>query len=37
MPRIKVTRTVRVALWVLRIYLVGMLVLIALKFLRVFG
>ncbi len=37
MPKIKVTRTVRVALWVLRIYLFGMLTLILLKFLRVFG
>ncbi len=37
MPRIEMTRGVRLALLVLRIYLVGMLVLIVIKFLRVFG
>jgi hypothetical protein len=31
------TRTVKVALIVLRVYLVGMLVLILVKFLRIFG
>lgn len=37
MPRIQMTRTVKVALFVLRIYLVGMLALILIKFLRIFG
>ena len=32
MPRIKTTRTVNVALFVLRIYLIGMLLLILVKF-----
>ncbi len=32
MPRVKLTRTTRVALIVLRIYLLGMLVLLALRF-----
>jgi hypothetical protein len=36
MPRIKMTRTVRVALWALRIYLLILLTLIAIKFIRVF-
>ena len=36
MPRIKTTRTVKIALYVLRIYLVVMLVLILVKFLKVF-
>ncbi len=36
MPRIEMTRTVRVALLVLRIYLVAMLVLIAVRFVRIF-
>ena len=36
MPRIEMTRGVRIALTVLRIYLVGMLLLILLKFLRIF-
>ena len=35
MPRIQTTRTVRVALWALRIYLILLLGLIALKFARV--
>ena len=35
MPRIKTTRMVQVALWALRIYLVLLLALIALKFARV--
>ncbi len=37
MPRIQTTRTVRVALLVLRVYLIGMLLLILVKFLRIFG
>jgi len=32
MPRIQMTRTVKIALWLLQIYLITMLVLIALKF-----
>lgn len=32
MPRIKTTRTVNVALFLLRIYLIGMLLLILVKF-----
>lgn len=36
MPRIQTTRTVRVALLVLRVYLIGMLVLILVKFMRIF-
>jgi len=35
MPRIKTTRTVRIALWALRIYLIVLLSLIGLKFLRI--
>ncbi len=37
MPRIKTTRTVRVALFLLLAYLILMLALILVKFLRVFG
>jgi len=37
MPRIEMTRSVRVALLVLRIYLIAMLVLILVKFLRILG
>ncbi len=37
MPRIEMTRGARIALLVLRIYLVGMLLLILLKFLRLSG
>jgi hypothetical protein len=37
MPRIEMTKTVRIALFVLRVYLLGMLVLILVKFLRLFG
>jgi hypothetical protein len=37
MPPIKTTRTVSVALYLLRIYLIVMLALILVKFLRVFG
>jgi hypothetical protein len=37
MPRIEMTRTVRVALLVLRAYLLVMLGLIVVKFLRIFG
>jgi len=37
MPRIHMTGTVKVALLCLRVYLIGMLVLILIKFLRIFG
>jgi hypothetical protein len=37
MPRIQTTRTVKIALYVLRVYLIAMLVLILVKFLRIFG
>jgi hypothetical protein len=37
MPRIHMTKTVKVALFVLRVYLIGMLILILVKFLRIFG
>jgi hypothetical protein len=37
MPRIKTTKTVRFALWALRIYLLILLALIGIKFVRVFG
>jgi hypothetical protein len=37
MPRIKTTKTVRFALWALRIYLLILLTLIGLKFVRVFA
>ena len=37
MPRIQTTRTVRIALYALRVYLIVMLVLILVKFLRIFG
>jgi hypothetical protein len=37
MPRINTTRTVRIALWALRIYLLILLALIGLKFTRVFS
>jgi hypothetical protein len=37
MPRIKMTRTVKVALFFLRVYLIVLLGLIALKFVRVFA
>jgi hypothetical protein len=36
MPRIKMTPTVRTALWALRIYLIVLLTLIAIKFLSFF-
>jgi hypothetical protein len=36
MPRIQMTRTVKVALYLLRFYLIGMLILILVKFLRIF-
>jgi hypothetical protein len=36
MPRIEMTKTVKIALFVLRAYLVGMLILILIKFLRIF-
>jgi hypothetical protein len=35
MPRVKTTRMVRIALWAIRIYLIILLTLIGLKFLRV--
>lgn len=35
MPRVKTTRMVRIALWAIRIYLLVLLTLIGLKFLRV--
>ena len=37
MARIKTTRTVRFALWALRIYLLVLLLLIGIKFARVFS
>jgi hypothetical protein len=37
MPRIKTTKTVAVALFLLRFYLIAMLCIILYKFLRVFG
>jgi hypothetical protein len=37
MPRVKLTRPARVLLWVLQIYLVVLLVLILVRFLRVVG
>ena len=36
MPRIKTTPTVRIALWALRFYLLILLALIGVKFVRVF-
>jgi uncharacterized ion transporter superfamily protein YfcC len=36
MPRIKLTPTVKIALWALRIYLLILVTLIAIKFVRVF-
>jgi hypothetical protein len=37
MPRIKTTRTVKFALYGLRVYLLVMLILILVKFMRIFG
>jgi hypothetical protein len=37
MPRIKTTCTVKLALFFLRVYLILMLALILVKFLRIFG
>jgi hypothetical protein len=37
MPRIEMTPRVKFALLVLRVYLIGMLLLILVKFLRIFG
>jgi hypothetical protein len=37
MPRIQTTRTVKIALAALRVYLLVMLILILVKFLRIFG
>lgn len=36
MPRVEMTRSVRLALLLLRVYLIGMLTLIVVKFLRIF-
>jgi hypothetical protein len=36
MPRVETTRTVKVALFLLRFYLLAMLILIVVKFLRLF-
>jgi hypothetical protein len=35
MPRIEMTRSVKIALFLLRFYLLGMLILILIKFLRI--
>lgn len=37
MPRIQMTRTVRIALWSLRVYLLILMLLIGLKFVRDFS
>ena len=37
MPRIKLTPTVKIALWALRVYLLVLITLIAIKFVRVFS
>jgi hypothetical protein len=37
MARVEQTRTVRVALWVLRVYLVAMLILLGLRAFQLFG
>jgi hypothetical protein len=37
MPRIQTTRTVRIALYALRVYLIVMLALILVKFLKILG
>jgi hypothetical protein len=37
MPRVKLTKPAKVLLWVLQIYLVALLVLILVRFLRVVG
>jgi hypothetical protein len=37
MPRVQMTRTTRFALYFLRIYLIAMLVLILVKFIRILG
>jgi hypothetical protein len=36
MPRVQTTKTVKVALFLLRFYLLAMLILIVVKFLRLF-
>ncbi len=36
MPRVQMTRTVKIALYFLRVYLIVLLVLILVKFLRTF-
>jgi hypothetical protein len=37
MPRVKLTKTAKVLLWALQIYLVALLILILVRFLRVVG
>jgi hypothetical protein len=37
MPRIQTTRTVKIALYALRVYLIAMLALILVKFLKIFS
>jgi hypothetical protein len=37
MPRIQTTRTVKIALFALRVYLIAMLVVILWRFLKIFG
>ncbi len=37
MARVEQTRTVRIALWVLRVYLVAMLILLGLRAIQLFG
>jgi hypothetical protein len=37
MARVQMTRTTRIALYCLRVYLVALLALIIIRFLRVFG
>jgi hypothetical protein len=37
MPRMQTTRTVKIALYALRVYLIVMLALILIKFLKIFG
>jgi hypothetical protein len=34
MARVKITRTVKILLFLLRVYLIGLLILIAVKFVR---
>ena len=37
MARVEQTRSVRIALWLLRVYLVSMLILLGLRALQLFG